>query len=217
MSGPRPHGTKVAAIVLAAGEGRRIGGPKALLEVPPWQPAGAARVPLVSRILSVLSLGGVERPIVVTGAAAERVAPEVRAAGGEAVENPGWRSGQTWSLKAGLRALPPDAAAFLIHPVDHAFTRPEDVRALLDAWRLHADPAHAILRPVHAGRDFGHPVLFAAGYAPEFLALDDGVPANTIYRRHRDRVLVVPVDNPLIAKDLDTPADLEAFGLPTAG
>jgi CTP:molybdopterin cytidylyltransferase MocA len=204
--------SKVAAVVLAAGEGRRIGGPKALLEVPPWEAGGTARVPLVARIVRVLVLGGVERPIVVAGAAAERVAPEVLAAGGEPVLNADWRSGQTSSLKAGLRALPADAAAFLIQPVDHAFTRPEDVRALLDAWRLHADPLHAILRPVHAGRDFGHPVLFAAGYAPEFLALEDALPAHAIYRRHRDRVLAVPVDNAHIAKDLDTPADLEAFG-----
>lgn len=191
----------VAELILAAGEGRRIGGPKALLHT--------GRGPLVARLADIVRQAGIEAIYVVVGAESDLVAEAVRAARALPVANPQWRNGQTSSLKAGVRALPTAIRGFLIHPVDHAFTTPEDFRALLAAFANHPRPDHAIIRPVHAGRDFGHPVLFGRALAPEFLALDDDEPGHLVYRRHHHEVVLVAVDNPLIAQDLDTPDDLK--------
>jgi nicotine blue oxidoreductase len=197
---------RVAEVLLAAGEGRRIGGPKALLR--------AGSETLVARLARTSRAAGCDPVIAVCGFDAEAVAAEARATGAVAVENRAWRSGQTSSLKAGLAALPPESAAFLVHPVDHAFTTVDDVRALLAAFATHSAPDRAILRPVHAGREFGHPVLYGRGFLAEFLSLGDDEPARLVYRRHLDSVILVPVSNQLIARDLDTPEDLALLGAP---
>lgn len=188
------------AVVPAAGAGRRLGGSKALLEL--------GGRPLVVRVVEALAGGGADPVVVVTGAEGKAVAEAARRAGGLPVPNPYWRHGQTGSLQVGLRALPPDIRGFLIHPVDHAFTTPQDVSTLLEAFAQQDDPLQAVLRPVH-GDSFGHPVLFGRGLLREFLELDPDRPGNMVYRRHRERAVLVPVSNPHLARDLDTPEDLE--------
>lgn len=201
LSSDRPDaGLRVAAVILAAGEGRRMGGPKALL------PRDGGTV--LSHLVAAARAAGIDPVLVVCGAESERVSALARAAGAVPVLHSGWRAGQTSSLQAGLRALPPESEAFMIQPVDHAFTTAADFAALRTAFSAHPDPSRAIFRPVHAGRDFGHPVLFARSFVPEFLALGAADSARAVYRRHLALVTLVAVANPLIAKDLDTPADL---------
>jgi nicotine blue oxidoreductase len=189
----------VIDIILAAGEGRRMGRNKALVEI--------GGEPVLTRLLAELDRSALAGAVVVVGSARREVASLARAGGARVVTNPGWRAGQTSSLRAGIAALPGDCAAFLVHPVDHAFTTARDFDALHAAWIAEAEPARAILRPVWGARR-GHPVLFAAAYAAEFLALAETDPGHLVYRSHPERVRLVPVQNPLIAHDLDTPEDL---------
>ena len=86
----------IAGIVLAAGAGRRFGGPKALVEVDGER--------LVDRAVRVLREAGVTSTYVVQGAAPLTVA------GAEVVDNPDWGAGMGSSLRAGLAALPPRSA-----------------------------------------------------------------------------------------------------------
>ena len=189
------------SVVLAAGEGRRMGGTKGLVEL--------RGRPLLEHVLGAVRQSTVSGAIVVVGADADAVTPVAEAAGGIVVENPDWRSGQTSSIRSGLAALPDDADGFLIHPVDHALVTTDDLDALMDAWAATPAPEREqmILRPVCDGA-WGHPVLFARHYADAFLALAPDEPGHTVYRAHRDRVSAVPVSNPNIATDLDTPDDL---------
>lgn len=197
---PRPSPSLAAPLILAAGRGRRAGGNKGLLPI--------AGTPLVLRHLEALR--GLTRhpPLVVTGCEHDRLAPLVLRGGGVPVRNRRWEEGQTSSLKAGLRALPGDASGFLIHPVDHAFARREDWMRILVEFERDPERPGRILRPC-AGDARGHPVLFSISYLAEFLALQDGDPGNGIYRRHRERVEFVPVDNPWIGRDVDTVEDAE--------
>jgi molybdenum cofactor cytidylyltransferase len=194
-----PRAGRVGAVVLAAGEGRRVGSPKALLPL-----AGATLVEhLVREVRAV-----VDDTVVVSGAEGDRVDALAAGAGALPVRNPRWREGMTSSVQAGVAALPQPIGAFLILPVDHVFTTRDDVTRLIAAWSAAADPELVIARPVHGG-SFGHPVLFGAGHARAFLELESGVPARDVYRRHRARVVLVEVENPRIRFDLDTPEDLE--------
>lgn len=187
-------------IVLAAGAGRRLGGPKALLEL-----AGATAL---ERCVAALREGGVERVRVVVGARAEEVRARHAELAVEVVVNAAWERGQTSSIRAGLRALPDDAEAFALHTVDHPLVRAEHVARLLRAWR--GRPAGcAVVAPSVDGRR-GHPTLFARELAAEFLALDDEAPGHTVVRADPGRVHHVELDAPWLVRDLDTPEDLAA-------
>ena len=90
----------MAGVLLAAGEGSRLGRPKALVQL-----AGQS---LADRGVSLLRAGGAAPVVVVTGAAA------AEPPGAVIVHNPDWRSGMGSSLAAGLTALPAAATAAAI-------------------------------------------------------------------------------------------------------
>ena len=118
---------RVAAVVLAAGEGRRMGGPKAL--------ARLGDTTFVSAAASRLARAGVAHRIVVIGADAERVlATAELPAAVTVVTNTRWGEGMLTSVWAGLDAAQALAAeAVLIHPVDNPLVAPETVDAVVAA------------------------------------------------------------------------------------
>ncbi len=142
---------RVVAIVLAAGEGRRMGGPKALL------PIGEGT--FLSRACHLLARPGIASVVAVLGAEAERV----RAAAGIPAEatvavNERWREGMLTSVWVGLDAAEAlGAEAVLLHPVDNPFVSPATIDAVVVAMTAGAE----IAVPSHAGRR-GHPAGFAA-------------------------------------------------------
>jgi nicotine blue oxidoreductase len=179
-------------VVLAAGEGRRFGGPKAVALV-----AGER---LVDRAVRLLTDGGCE-PIVVVAGAAPLDVP-----GARVVANPAWRSGMGTSLKVGLASLNGVDAAVLI-TVDAPWLGPEAVRRLLAARQAGATVATA----TYAGRR-GHPVLLAAQHFAEAARLAEGdVGARAFLAAYPDLVTPVPCDGTGYPDDVDTPADLAAW------
>jgi molybdenum cofactor cytidylyltransferase len=178
-------------MVLAAGASTRLGRPKALVPVD-GQPA-------VAHVARVLRGAGCADVVVVTGADHDRVAAAVPARA-RVIHHPDWARGQTSSVQAGLRALPA-AANVLVWPVDHPAVASSTVAALL------AGPG-AIRVPTHGGRR-GHPSLFAAPLRAEILALDENQPLHDVVHAKPDRVVEVPVADPAILLNVDTPADLK--------
>ena len=131
----------ISAILLAAGESTRMGRLKALL---PWQ--GAT---LIEYQVASLLDAGVSQLVVVVGHRGDEVgAPIVGRAGVTTVENPDYRQGKTTTIKAGLRAISPDAAAILVLAVDQP--RPRDIlRTVIEA---HLARSPLITSPVYDGR-----------------------------------------------------------------
>jgi len=190
----------VLAIVLAAGRGRRVGGPKALLDL-----EGS---PALQRVLTVLRAGGITSFRVVLGSGAEQVAQAIDLAGVEVVHTPDVDLGQTASLKAGLAVAPVPEPGFLLHPVDLPLLDKESVQDLLGAFELRPRGIAIVLPSVNGRR--GHPALFAASLAEEFLALENDAPAHRVVRRNPARVHHVELDRPWLVRDLDRPEDVEA-------
>src|SRR5215831_21122855 len=111
---------QIAGILLAAGEGSRLGGPKALVEV--------AGTRLVDRGIALLRGGGTAPVVVVTGAV------DVPLLGVITVHNPDWRSGMGSSLAAGLGAVPDSCAAAVVALVDQPLIGPGVIQRLIAAY-----------------------------------------------------------------------------------
>lgn len=190
----------VSALVLAAGASSRMGEPKALLDL--------AGEPALARMLRVLRDVPIDHVVVVL----RDVTPKLRRA--VALEhvttaiNVAPDGGQLTSLRIGLANLAATSDAFLVCPVDVPLFEAADVRALLDAWHSR-DEGRSIVVPSHGGKR-GHPALFARALKDEFLALQDGEPANVVVRKDPSRVVHVTLDNEWLVRDLDTPQDRDA-------
>ena len=182
---------EVAGVLLAAGDGTRLGGPKALVEL------GGRR--LVDRGVTLLRDGGTAPVLVVTGAVA------VELLGVITVHNPDWRSGMGSSLAAGLRALPAGARAAVVALADQPLVGPGAVQRLIGAYLDGATVAVA----TYDGSP-RNPVLIAREHWPEVIRLADGdVGARPFLRAHPDLVRLVECGDTGRPDDVDTPEDLE--------
>ncbi len=189
MTPPTPN---VAGLILAAGESRRMGSPKALL---PYR--GATFLDTLVDLLSARC----SPVIVVLGAHADEIRASKwhRPPSVTVVYNENYLSGQTSSLQAGLRAVPADSDGVLFTLVDHPAVSRETIDALLT-------PPLPLIRVPRIGAERGHPVWFRRDLIPEFLALPVTGAANQVVRAHRSETEFLDVSDPGIVADIDDPA-----------
>lgn len=179
-------------LILAAGESRRMGSPKALLEYRgetflDWLIGLFAR-----RCAPVIAVLGAQQEIVRAGL--RRVGESLL------VENPDFRLGQFTSMQCGLRAVPADAEGVLFTLVDHPAVAPATIDVLLDCR------APAPLRIPRCGGRRGHPIWISKSLIPEFLALPAGSSAREIVTRHASEIAYIDVNDPGTLADVDDPA-----------
>ena len=194
---------RVAAVVLAAGTSSRAApANKLLVRLPGGQTLLGETVDhvLASKASSV---------IVVTG----HVAPEVEAAvEGRAVaivHAPDYATGMAASLKAGITAVPKDAAAALVVLGDMPLVSPGAIDRLIDAYD--PDEGRTIVVPTHRGRR-GNPVLWDRRHFPEIMALTGDEGARRILERLIEEVTEVAMDEDSVLRDFDTRDALAALG-----
>ena len=182
--------SRVAGLLLAAGQGARLGLPKALVEYEGER--------LVDRGVRLLAEGGCHPVVVVLGAAT------VPVRGAVTVRNPGWASGMGSSLRVGLAALPPESRAVVVALVDQPFIRPAAVRELIGSG---AEVAVA----TYGGRR-RNPVLIGRSHLAEVAELAVGdVGARPFLKAHPELITEVPCDGLGDPADIDTPEDLAAL------
>lgn len=184
----------MAGLLLAAGAGRRMGRPKALVSY-----RGSL---LVESAADVLRAAGADPVIVVLGAAGAEVRERAALPGCILVDNPDWPSGMGSSLRVGLESLPNNGiTAVLVLPVDVPGVTAEAVRRVAAL----AGPA-VLARAGYAGVP-GHPVLLGRDHwagARESATGDVG--ARDYLRRHEVRL--VPCEDIASGLDVDRPEDL---------
>ena len=188
----------VTPIILAAGASVRMGRTKALLEFD-------GRTCLE---IALEACRGLATPVIVLGPSRGEIGRRVSLASFHVALNDNPESGQTASLKAGLRALPPGAGAFLIYPVDFPLLTAGEVGAVVQAWMHRPGHDKTFFIPSHGMRR-GHPVLCRAGMVREFLALPDSAPARTVINLRPQRIAHVDFDRPTVLMDMDRPADYD--------
>jgi CTP:molybdopterin cytidylyltransferase MocA len=195
----------VAGLVLAAGEGRRFGGPKALVRF-----EGEL---LVERAARALREAGCTPVVVVLGAAAAEVARAADLVDAVVVVNDDWASGMGSSLCTGLTALTElQAAATVVTLVDQPRVTSDVIRRLVTRH----SPGIAAVSATYDG-ERRNPVLLDASVWPEVVAAAVGdVGARTWLDTHADEVVLVACDDLGSDLDVDTATDLERLTHDTA-
>ena len=186
-----------AGLILAAGESRRMGSPKALL-----------RYGEKTFLDTLTGLFGRHcAPVIVVLGANAAAIRAAAAPSATFVFNPDYALGMTASLQCGLRAVPPDADGVLFTLVDHPAASPATVALVAAAGRGDGP----LLRVPRYRAKRGHPIWFSRDLIREFLALPpDGV-ARDVVARHVDRTSYLDLDDPGIVADIDSPEDYRAL------
>jgi molybdenum cofactor cytidylyltransferase len=122
----------------------------------------------------------------------------------EIVVNHDFKEGMSSSVKCGIKNAPAGADAFMLLLGDQPFISPAIINRLLDEYQT---SKHGIVIPVYNGKH-GHPVIFAAKYKQELLAIADQG-AKAVVNNHLQDILEVPLDAPEILTDIDTPQDYQ--------
>ena len=192
------------AILLAAGESRRMGQLKALL---PWQEST-----LLDCQVSSLLQAGIQQVVVVLGHQRDKLLPLLEGRDRVIpVFNPDYRSGKTTSIKAGINAVlgspqAADAQSLVLLNVDQPRTS-ETISTLISR---HESSGCLITIPVFQGKG-GHPLILDSSLLPELLEITEASQGmREVINKHEERILRVEVDTQEVLWDLNTPEQYQA-------
>lgn len=200
---------RLAILLLAAGEGSRLGGfPKALLKKD-----GES---LLNRFLqSIQKLNPVET-LVVTGFYADAIEAEINAIKQKTnnsiviVKNPNPDDGQSSSVRVGLESLKSDYDVLLVALCDQPNIGVTEIEALLEQFNQTGFNKEIVLPMVNGSR--GNPVLFSKKVIEEILTTP-GLVCRPFMDKHPEHVKIFETNNQAYLLDVDTQADIQKLGL----
>lgn len=192
---------RIAAIVLAAGQSRRMGEKNKLLE-------HVAGKPLIRHSVEAAVTSNADPVIVVTASPSNEIRDAIADLPVSLASNPAPECGMATSIRSGIDALPHDIDGTLIILADMPAIAVSTINRLIETF----DPASGstICVPEHKG-ERGHPVLFARRFFPELKHLHGDTGAKPVIQEFTDQVLIVPVHDVGIGIDLDTPDAFERY------
>lgn len=190
----------VTAVVLAAGQGKRMGQTKQLL---PW-----GNTTVLGQTLRNLRASAAHDILVVVGHDAEEVTKEAAVVGVPVIHNPNYAAGEMLSsLKVAVRHVDDDCAAVLVMLADQPMVAPETIDLLLAAFQRGEGE---LIAPVYEGKR-GNPVLIGRRYFAELLELPAGGAPRDLLRRHAAEMVSISVETDTTLRDLDRPGDYERW------
>ncbi|MDE0309884.1 MAG: molybdopterin-binding/glycosyltransferase family 2 protein [Acidiferrobacterales bacterium] len=193
--GSRRGEQEIAAIVLAAGQSRRMGTENKL-----FLPLGSGSV--IQQVVANLEGSTVSRIFVVTGHQHEEICKELSETSVTFVNNPEYSKGLSTSLRTALANLPPEISGVLVCLGDMPFVRSEHVNALVDSFDSVTE--RQICVPTFNGKR-GNPVLWDRRYMQEMMEVRGDVGAKHMIGDYEENVTEVAFDDPGVVSDIDTP------------
>jgi CTP:molybdopterin cytidylyltransferase MocA len=190
---------RIGAVLLAAGEGRRMGGvAKPLIRL--------QGVPLISRHLIALSGAGIDEVVVVTGHARRAVEDEVRSFFVTLAHNEAHADGQQGSVRVGLAALETGFDAVIVMLADQPLIGACDLTELIGAFKKR--PAGHVVVPMVNGQR-GNPVMLDEHALAQILASDTNLGCRHLIDRQPELVYAYVTANTRFITDLDTVEDVQ--------
>ena len=193
---------QVCAIVLAAGRSRRMAPLNKLLV------ADGKGLPMISRVVDNVLASRARPVIVVTGHERERVEEALAGRPVLFAHAEDYAEGLSASLKAGLRAVPPDAEGILVCLGDMPLVTGPTLDRLISAF----DPeeGRAVVQPTFRGKQ-GNPMLWSREFLEEMLAISGDIGARHLAAKHADRLVEVEMADDAVLRDFDTTDALKAM------
>ena len=186
----------ISAIILAAGQSKRMGQPKLLL---PWE-----NTTVLGKVIETVQSAGVEDILVVTGGAHDEVEKIITNYNLRVVYNENFEQEEMLgSIQLGLNAQKTNNEATLICLGDQPQVEERTVRAVVDSFRKNES---SIVVPSYQMRR-GHPWLIAKELWDEVLKMRASETMRDFLNTHGDDIRYVEHDSPSILQDLDTPED----------
>ena len=179
------------ALILAAGESKRMGKPKLLL------PFGEKTI--IETVIGNVVKSKVDKVFVVLGSGWKKIEKKIRDYPVKIIVNPHYERGMLSSVQEGFQALPQDTQAVLVVLGDQPAVSSDIINKIIDAFKK---TRKGIVVPVYKGNR-GHPVLMDMKYRDEVEKLSPEVGLRGIVYNHPEDVLEVEVATPSILKDID--------------
>jgi molybdenum cofactor cytidylyltransferase len=190
---------RIGAVLLAAGEGQRMGGvAKPLIRL--------QGVPLISRQLVALSGAGVDEVVVVTGHARQAVEAQVRSFVVTLAHNEAHADGQQGSVRVGLTTLSGQFDAVIVMPADQPLIGASDLTELIGAFKKR--PSGHVVVPVVNG-ERGNPIILDDVALAQILASDTNLGCRHLIERQPELVHAHETANIRFLTDLDTLDDVQ--------
>lgn len=195
----------IYSVILAAGESARMGFPKALLKL--------QNTTFLEHLINTIKSTDVLNIIVVLGCDAEKIVNSLNL---EEIKqkinirflvNKDYRKGQLSSVQTAIQALPKDVDAIILFPVDRPLISKDVVEKLL---KKYFESKAKIVIPTIEGKR-GHPVLFSSSLLNELINAPLDVGARYVVWNHAEEVAEVPVLEPGILINIDTPEDYNKY------
>jgi len=189
----------INAIILAAGESKRMGMLKPLLRFKDKT--------FLEQIISVVKLSDVDRITIVLGAEAETIKKSVDLSGTNIVVNKEYQKGQLSSLIAGIEDVPEETKAILVCLVDTPFINREVVNQIISKFRETNNP---IIVPVF-NKERGHPTLFSRSLFNELTNAPEEQGARYVIYSNEEKILELETCESGILIGINTPEDYKFY------
>lgn len=190
-----PRVPRIAALVLAAGQSRRMGAANKLL-------ADIDGKAMVTRVLETVAKSQCVSTLLVTGHEADAVGALAEGLGVPHLHNPDYAQGLSTSLKAGLAGLGDDIDGVIVCLGDMPRLKPETLNGLIAAFN--PVEGRAICVPIREGKR-GNPVLWGRRFFQAMRELAGDVGAKHLIGEYAELVCEVPTESDEIFMDIDTP------------
>jgi molybdenum cofactor cytidylyltransferase len=185
----------ICALLLAAGESKRMGEPKMLL------PFGQKTI--IEHIVDNILSSKADKTLVVLGSHREEIFNKISGRPVLTAVNHRYKEGMLSSIQTGFEALPKETLAAIVFLGDQPLIPFSVIDDLIEGYRR---TQKGILLPVHK-KNRGHPILIDMKYKHEVLTLSPDIGLRALVHGHPEDMLEVEVNSPHILKDIDKPED----------
>jgi molybdenum cofactor cytidylyltransferase len=186
---------EIWAVILAAGESKRMKVPKMLL---PFNGES-----MIEKVILNVTNSEVFNTLVVLGSFRDEISGVIEYLPVIKCFNENYRDGMLSSIKCGLKSLPDQVAAVLILPGDQPLIEPEVINRIIAAYRK---TGKGIVIPVHKKKR-GHPILIDKKYFDIIKNFGKNEVLRSLSERYAKDLLEVEINSPGILKDFDTKED----------